>query len=447
MKIVHVLRTLRVVATSFLVLNSTGVWADSSNKAQCDLTNPSKDLKALQAVIDPPIDQSKDIEESCAVRNHNSKTMGWKSKVSSMVDRFVNEKNHLNTVFESLQEQKFDYATATTVEDQEDGGADLWIQLRNAKGTKDEVTLSKKMEAHRLSWLKNRYSESFIEALKKNGPKIEQLLRNRSCVTGANLSLHEEPGVKAELIADQEYKPGSPATQAAKQKLQKQIDAFSNQEGFVGICTEPITKAHSIQDISTVKKIPLEAASFFEDNQSELSSAAKEAFRKQLLKSLEQKPGCVGIIKSIQISTSANALANSSEVGRWNHLDLSKARANFLRDEAAEILSGAPNVTKLSRNHLVKITDIDFSGENGDGTSGPCPYRVQFKNGSPDGIQTLSATELAKIKTELKESKYGEVKVELDYTGPGCEKGKISGSIRHAAHAASKCFRVEATCE
>lgn len=447
MKIVHVLRAVTVVAISGLVLNSQGAFADSNNQAQCDPTNPNKELKPLQTLIDPQIDRSKDIEESCAVRNHNSKTMGWKSKVSSMVDSFVNEKNHLNTVFESLQEQKFDYATASTVEDFSNGGAKLWDQLRNARGTKEEVPLAEKLTQHRLDWLKSRYSQSFIDALKKNGPKIEQLLRNRSCITGAKLSLHEEPGVKAELIADQEYKPGSPATQTAKQKLQKQIDAFSNQEGFVGICTEPITKAHSIQDISTIKKIPLEAASFFEDNQSELSSAAKEAFRKQLLKSLEQKPGCAGIIKSIQISTSANALANSSEVGRWNHLDLSKARANFLRDEAAEILSGAPNVAKLSRNQLVKITDIDFSGENGDGTSGPCPYRVQFKNGSPDGIQTLSATELAEIKSELKESKYGEVKVELDYTGPGCAEGKTSGSIRHAAHAASKCFRVEATCE
>ncbi len=162
----------------------------------------------------------------------------------------------------------------------------------------------------------------------------------------------------------------------------------------------------------------------FEDNVSNISSLDKEVLNgttNELSTCIQKALADRAKIHHVSIVSSSSALNNTGDAAkrfcRKGFLGLSEARAKSVKDKILpEIFSkaGQPNFDYSSK---VKMS---FTGSNGDGTSGACPYTiVDGKEVLKDKYKTSSG------KRELDKNKYVTVHVTFEETQKAPEKEKL----------------------
>lgn len=263
--------------------------------------------------------------------------------------------------------------------------------------------------------------------------------KNKLCNNGVKTVVTKDNGFKS-----QNYDPSNEDDFInSYEKLNKKIkDAMKRSSDFhQKICT-PIT-SHKSDLISVRNKIEidLKGGVFFDDNKYKLNDGQKELISEAIDKkiSLLKSKNCDVKIKSANIKTSSSLLRNRILKDGKEQLDksfdfewLSRQRAysfaNFIFNYSQDKNVDVPPKNKWS---------FDYLGNNGNGTSGPCPYKID-EQGNPRTIP--------EIVKNLDEYKYAKAYIEFEQFGEGCTKTSREKTNR-VHHFRSQCFNVSFNCK
>jgi hypothetical protein len=250
------------------------------------------------------------------------------------------------------------------------------------------------------------------------------------------------------------------AIDTARSELSERIkNAESSGDTF---CSAPTRMNSLLESIPKRESLTLTQEEFFADNQTTLTPAQLKKIQARIDQSLiPSAPGCKKTIKSLDLQTSANALANTGSVwgtpeNRFNFESLSSERAQSL----AAVVTSHLTARSSSSGGTIEITEaakearIDSSGENGDGTSGPCPYEMRNVPGDPGGdsgkkmiVKKPGAEK--QFEDKLKEAKFARIDIETVENCPAVkEEEEASGTAapKRVDYFATKCFQAEISC-
>jgi hypothetical protein len=247
----------------------------------------------------------------------------------------------------------------------------------------------------------------------------------------------------------------------ARSELSERIkNAESSGDTF---CSEPARMNSLLESIPKRESLTLTQEEFFADNQTTLTPAQLKRIQAKVDQALLPSAlGCKKTIKSVDLQTSANALANTGSIwgtpeNRFNFESLSGERAQSLADLVTSHLA----TRSSSSGGTIEILDtakearIDSSGENGDGTSGPCPYEMKNVSGDQGGESGKKMIVKKpgvdkQFENRLKEAKFARIDIETIENCPAVkEEDEVSGSgtQKRVNYFATKCFHAEVSCK
>lgn len=404
------------------------------------------DKKTSQLASDVNAIVGTDDADSCAIKDQLSKVATWRDGIPGKIQKFVSS-NTGAKVYPDL----FDQIVANSV--------NIPVALRDAEKAAQAEFEAADAEYNRLEKdkktpqrLKDQAGTKFNRALEKwkaatNAKKaagapilkrVNDVLVNKMSSEAFKLKLKNLAANK-HCIKNAEFNMspinGFYDSEKSEKELQTQIAGMENDTSgdSLTVCSGIEKNKSETVAVNVTEDFSIGDEDFFANNEHELSPDKVKRILGKISKSLKSdKPECEKKIKSVQISTSSNQLANSPEIGKWDFAKLSKNRADFL----AEV---------MKENFKIDAKDIltDPSGMNGDGTSGPCPYSaVKGK----DGTYSISLKDITKMKKALNDARYGSISVEIAEEGKGCLKTEQENIRPEHEYFASKCYSVGMEC-
>lgn len=268
--------------------------------------------------------------------------------------------------------------------------------------------------------------------------KVVEQAKLKYCTQGVDFSIQPAAGILIERLADHGKNP-----EKALKMLTEKLRSEESRTDRVWFCSKPIVMHSPLQEVSGQLTFDVPKDKFFADNQANLSPEGLKSLKDDIKKRLTTPAGCTRKIKSIQIETSSNAKANSENIGRWDFSKLSNDRANYLNEQVKQVLE-----EEKGNNRFAKISSYGdqvrmiSSGTNGDGTSGPCPYKVEVQN----GIHKIKKDDQVWKSAEMETSKYARINLEVEDEGAGCNHGSQYDRQGMQSYAGSQCFTVQISC-
>ena len=296
----------------------------------------------------------------------------------------------------------------------------FWLLTHNEKANQALKNFQKK-----LAELESKSLSLKVEKAKKDLKKIGI---KKMCGQNANFSIIPQNGFKTSRALTT-----SDGEDAFKKLSQKILSLESQKHENSKFFCSPITEHYSLlQPVENKLEIELKGTTFFNDNEFALNERQKngiDAAVSEKLKSLTTG-NCKGVIKDVQIISSSSLLRNRivingevDEKKSWDFKGLSNARAYSIGNHLVEKY-------KISK----KIIHPYTNGSNGDGSSGPCPYKMDDnKNVYVD--KTI----------DLEPYRYAKASIEFEQVGSGCKKNEKERPVK-TQHYRSKCFRVTLNC-
>lgn len=416
-----------------------------SLEMSCDMADDKKTSQLTNDINDIyPVNDA----DSCAVKDQLSKVATWRDAIPTKIQKFTVSNTSPAMKFPDLYEQIIQNSVNTPAElkaalksaqeeyEQNNAAFEKIKANKNASTTQynkavNQVNASVKKWTAAEAAIKaamapteKRVRDVLVKKLSSDAfkLKLKTLAANKHCIKNADFSISPLNG-----FYDNEK---------SEQDLAKQISSMENEksEDSITVCSG-IEKNRSATVAAVSKQnFDIGDEDFFGNNEHELSPEKVKRIVGKITDSLKSdKADCQKKVKSVQISTSANQLANSPEIGKWDFLKLSTARADFLAGIVKSNLKLDPKT----------VIETDPTGWNGDGTSGPCPYiAVKEKNGS----YTVKLKDISKMKKALNDARYGSISLEIEEVGKGCTKAEEVNARPEHEYFASKCYSVGMEC-
>jgi hypothetical protein len=356
---------------------------------------------------------------SCAVNDEIAKQASWKDNVDKKIKRI----------------QRLDY------EKLDDAFSDVLLNGQSPSKFIESGVTSNNQEKYfqfKISHnyhVKNRVNDEKFLLRKKISEKAEALKKmavNKSCVYDAEFKLVPQNGIQTsnnQILSKEE----------ALIDLQSKIKEVEKNEG-VTVCSTPTYNYSGLTQVNNKVEIEIGDDVFFADNQWTLSDTKSAKLKKMIDEKLKSnRPNCERKIRTVQIATSSSLLRNQitdplgNEIPQdsWDFQKLSRLRAE-------EIGTKIKDSYGLEDNQIPKP---NFLGENGNGTSGPCPYKL-VKN--PNGTYKVIRNSIDE--KELKKHRYGKINIEFEEVGDGCLKVEAPKETPNHYHYRSKCYAVKLHC-
>jgi hypothetical protein len=152
-------------------------------------------------------------------------------------------------------------------------------------------------------------------------------------------------------------------------------------------CTsEPKPNYSRVIGYRTEYEASIRATEFFGNNSAALKDpdALKARIEKEIDDMQKKHGGCLGKLKSIEVSASSNKIQNGAPWDAWDFKSLTEARANSL----LKVLPKVNHPDFLNKD--LSGTRV-ILGDGGSGSSGPCPYEL-VETGSGSGVYRLNRT-------------------------------------------------------
>lgn len=384
--------------------------------------------------------------DSCAVKDQLSKVASWRDAIPTKIQKFVTANTKIDTKFEDLESVVINSTNApANIRAAVDSALaeytrtnDNYKKLINNSGASEQ---QKRAVTNQVNAAVNKFNKANSQLQQSLAPiqqKVRDVLIKKLSSEAFNKKLSTLAANK-HCIKNAEFKMsplnGFYDNEKSEADLAKQISGMENDLSgdSVTICSGIEKNKSATVAAATKEDFDIGDEDFFGDNQHELSADKVKRIVGKIATSLKSdKADCKKSIKSVQISTSSNQLANADEIGRWEFLKLSTNRANFLAD-----------IVKKNFSVHAKNIQTDPTGLNGDGTSGPCPYTaVKEKNGAYKVVKK----DTSKMLKDLKDARYGSISLEIEEVGKGCQKAAASNARPEHEYFASKCYSVGMEC-
>ncbi len=311
----------------------------------------------------------------------------------------------------------------------------------NHPATLELVQYSKQLDQKREAAIAERSKAMTDTILNDQGirDRVKQKAIQKSCVNGVNISVVPSPGMQT--FAYDSSKPEN-RDQSLAEALTAQKEDINDPDSIT-TCSQPFTAYSTLVDVDENKTIDLKNTGFFADNQSTLSPENEAKFKAAMAKVLKSPaPNCTTVVHSAQILTSSNWKRNTgSDVGAWDFKKLSDLRADYMQSLLNPMLQHPAQGVKSQ----TAVIGIDANGTNGDGTSGPCPYKATQNREN----HYLIENDPSVSKEALEKAKKAEVTFDIEYVGAGCPQNKDNTAQVKQAHAYSayKCAEVQVRCK
>jgi hypothetical protein len=261
---------------------------------------------------------------------------------------------------------------------------------------------------------------------------LKKMAEEKSCVHDAEFKLLAQNGV-------QHSQESITSKEEALNEFKKRITEIEAQNKTT-ICSQPIGNISQLSQVSNKVQLELGEDVFFADNQWTFDDKKSAKLKKMIDEKLKSnRPNCERKIRSVQVETSSSLLRNQitdplgNEIQNlsWDFLTLSKLRAEEIGN-------------KIKEGYDLKYDQfaLNSAGSNGNGTSGPCPYKLlKNKNG------TYKVDRNSIDEKELKKHRYGKINIEFDEVGDGCLKVEAPKVSPNHFHYRSKCYSVILQCK
>jgi hypothetical protein len=270
--------------------------------------------------------------------------------------------------------------------------------------------------------------------------RIVEQAKKKFCVSGVKLDVIPGAGLTTELL-----KASAGDVDQALAKLNSRLQKTESNPDQVWFCSKAVPMRSALYEVSGLVSFDIPKDSFFADNQSSLDELKITALKNKLKQQLASPPGCTRTVKSVQIETSSNAKANSDAVGRWDFASLSAKRAEYLKSQVAQMFAEEKsNKNFVKMNDFAAITRVNSAGSNGDGTSGPCPYREVVQ---ANGRRLIEKDPAVWNAPEMESSKYARISFEIQDEGLSCRHGPDYQSLKTQPYVGSQCFAVAISCK
>lgn len=386
--------------------------------------------------------------DSCAIKDQLSKVATWRDQIPTKIQNFQSDKTKATFEFPDLDDHivqnsvnapaDLKLAQAAAIDEYNKANA-VYEQIHaNSGSTQAQKNHSiNNLNATVKKWnivtaqikaatvhVKKRVRDVLVAKI--SSPtfklKLEKLAQEKHCIKNANFTMAPMNGFYDNDKSEQE--------------LAKQILGMENEKSSdsITVCSGIEKNKSATVAVAVKEDFDIGDEDFFGNNEADLSPEKVQRIMSKITESLKSdKADCQKKVKLVQISTSANQLANSPEIGKWEFLKLSTSRANFLAGIVKNNLKLDPKTPILT----------DPTGENRDGTSGPCPY-VAFKE--KNGTYSVKLKDISKMQKVLKDARYGSISLEVEEVGKGCLKSEVSNARPEHEYFASKCYSVGIEC-
>lgn len=344
-----------------------------------------------------------ELRQSCAVKRHAADYFDWRAQLESEVNQALSV----------------------------DRSRQIAVPLKGLE--QYSISVKNKMSKDKTEWT-NKIAQDL--SLRLQSPefkaKLTEVATNKICAKGTTFNFQLLNG----LLAVRK-------TTTETQDTIRQIEAIGDK---AILCSKPMALRSVLKDLPEQGSVDLSGTSFFNDNAMTLTAEQEVAFSSRIEAELlkYKKLNCVTRINSIEVLTSANYKPNNEKIGRFNFLELSTRRAEFLKSSITNTLQ------KLATDHQFKLaTDtsklvsVNALGENGDGTSGPCPYRIENKNGR----MTVLKDETIWNSEAMTKARFGRVSFEISYEGNQCGQKAQNADERVQDYFGATCAIVDVSCK
>jgi hypothetical protein len=353
---------------------------------------------------------------SCAVNDDIAKQASWKDNIDQKVKNIKLEYERLDQLFTHLEV---------------DGVTEEMLYKNKIPRDKiAEFNVFKKDPKKKQ--LEQEVKKGLKDKLIKMNDKLKTMAKQKNCVHDAEFVILPKEGF------DRSHETITSKEEALKD-IQKTIQKIET-EGGTTICSQPVGNISQLEPVRNKVYLELGDDVFFADNSWTFDDTKSAKLKKMIDEKLKSnRPNCERKIRSVQIATSSSLLRNQitdplgNEIPQasWDFYTLSKLRAKEIKDKIKETYG-------LEDNQIPKP---NFLGENGNGTSGPCPYKL-VKN--PNGTYKVIRNSIDE--KELKKHRYGKINIEFEEVGDGCLKVEDPKVIPNHFHYRSKCYSVILQC-
>ncbi len=302
------------------------------------------------------------------------------------------------------------------------------------------------VEDYSSEFQKSAFSDPALKA------KIKSIAENKQCPSGFKLDLQTDPGMRTAKVTDK-----TSLEEARKALLDEvangrkgngpdgrdPLDPINSAKSWAYVCSPPHLQQAKLEPAPVHLPINLEKDDFFVDNHWDLNSDQENKIAQKIASRLKtNNPNCKRRLLNVNIETSASQFRNNcSNLSPEQCPDPKDFAYGFkkLSEERAKTLTRL-----VSQRYPQAKTSMNAAGENGDGTSGPCPY---FRDGSDGQIKVVEKT--PELKAQLEAARYGRLNLDVVEEGPGCNKkdGDLSPTLnKPQIFLGSKCFHVDVSC-
>ncbi len=350
---------------------------------------------------------------SCAVNDEIAKQASWKDNVDEKIKSLLRE--DYEKLDDAFSDELLDGLSPTKL--YEEGKLSAEYKYKHKILVLNQVNKEK--------GLLNKKIKEKTEILKK-------MTANKSCVYDAKFELVPQNGLhtsNSQILPKEE----------ALKDIQIKIKEAEKNDG-VTVCSTPAYNYGGLTQVRNRVEFELGDDVFFADNSWTFDDKKSDNLKKMIDEKLKSnRPNCERKIRSVQIATSSSLLRNQitdplgNEIPQasWDFYTLSKLRAKEIKDKIKETYG-------LEDNQIPKP---NFLGENGNGTSGPCPYKlIKNQNG------TYKVVRNSIDEKELKKHRYGKINIEFEEVGDGCLKVEAPKDTPNHYHYRSKCYAVKLLC-
>ncbi len=388
----------------------------SSNFAEAESCKSDPAFQAINDTADsfyyPP-----EMIGSCAYEEHRNLTPKVKVDIANKAKKFLLD--HQSKVANSIER--------LTINSDRTNWSELQQLDPNAKNISGFITNAKKSFGDKFS--SEETQSRLIEAAQAY---------SKNCVSGdVNFELPEDTDqsiltIRTEIGDD---------LNATVSELNKDIklNEKSNPLNF-NVYSNPIRMHSILRQSPTYKNYEIPNVSLFEDNASTIDPEKLNALKAEISAQLKSdKAQCTKNVKSIQITSSSNLLANTGgkPQDRFNFKALSDNRAKKTSAELTKLFDG--------KNVPIKINS---DGSNGNGSSGICPYEAVLEKNAVKIQMKKNFTD--EEKENLEKSKFVKVFFEIEETGSGCNKNPAaaaSNTNKPVNYAVSKRQQIKISCK
>ncbi len=354
---------------------------------------------------------------SCAINEEIARNASWKDQIDKKIQRV-----------QSLDYPELDQLFTHLVVN--DKTAEMLYQK---KAPIEEIVSFKMSQLEpKKKQLEQDVKKELRQKITKMNDTLKKMAEEKSCVHDAEFKLLPQNGI-------QHSQESITSKEEALNEFKKRITEIETQKKTT-ICSQPIGNISQLSQVSNKVQLELGEDVFFADNQWTFDDTKSSKLKKMIDEKLKSnRPNCERKIRTVQIETSSSLLRNQitdplgNEIPQasWDFQTLSRLRAEEIGK-------------KIKDNYGLdyKQFALDHAGSNGNGSSGPCPYKLVKNNNGTYKVDRNSIDE-----KELKKHRYGKINIEFDEVGDGCLKVEAPKLSPNHFHYRSKCYSVILQCK